>query len=101
MLDPSLLDALAALDTPTICNALEVVEPSRRGRLQHQAFVCARPSLAPIVGYPHRAYSGATQAESIGQHDRLLPVHPEGGEQPSVVLIEDLDTPAMVPSGAK
>ena len=29
MLDPSLLDALAALDTPTICNALEVHNSSR------------------------------------------------------------------------
>ena len=30
-LDPAVLDALGELDTPTVCNALEVVAPERRG----------------------------------------------------------------------
>ena len=29
--DETLLEALRALDTPTVCNALEVVAPKRRG----------------------------------------------------------------------
>ena len=30
-IDESVLDALRELDTPTVCNALEVVVPARRG----------------------------------------------------------------------
>ena len=79
MLDPSLLDALAALDTPTICNALEVVELSRRNMATTSGLLLRKALVSPYRRLcPHRAYSGATQAESIGQHDRLLPVHPRG-----------------------
>ena len=93
MLDPSILDALAALDTPTICNALEVVEPSRRGHGYNiRPFVCARPSLAPIVGYARtariRAQHKPSQSANMIDYYRYIQ---EGGEQPSVVLIEDLD----------
>ncbi|MEL6985856.1 MAG: RraA family protein, partial [Actinomycetota bacterium] len=35
------LDALRALDTPTVCNALEVVAPNRRGHgYTVQPFFC-------------------------------------------------------------
>ena len=93
MLDPSLLDALAVLDTPTICNALEVVEPSRRGHGYNiRPFVCARPSLAPIVGYARtariRAQHKPSQSANMIDYYRYIQ---EGGAQPSVVLIEDLD----------
>lgn len=45
------LAALAALDTPSVCNAVELVEPARRGygfttRMLH----CVRPELGAIVG---------------------------------------------------
>ncbi|MCP4224259.1 MAG: RraA family protein, partial [Actinomycetia bacterium] len=46
------LDALRQLDTPTVCNALEVVAPQRRGSgYTVKPFFCPRPELAPIVGY--------------------------------------------------
>ena len=46
-----LLDSLRAFDTPTVCNALELVDPTRRGTgFSTRPFVCAFPSLAPIVG---------------------------------------------------
>ena len=50
------LAALAALDTPTVCNALELVAPERRGfGYTTKPMVCARPSLVPIVGYARTA----------------------------------------------
>ena len=46
------LEALAAFDTPTICNALEVVAPQRRAMgFTTQTFVCPFPELKPMVGY--------------------------------------------------
>ena len=43
---------LRTLDTPTVCNALEVVAPDRRTTgFTIEPLVCARPQLPPIVGY--------------------------------------------------
>jgi regulator of RNase E activity RraA len=46
------LDALRALDTPTVCNALEVLDPkSFASGFSVQPFVCAFPQLGSMVGY--------------------------------------------------
>ena len=50
------LDALRAFDTPTICNALEVVAPERRALgFTTQTLICPFPELPPIVGYARTA----------------------------------------------
>ena len=51
-LSPEIWNALLALDTPTVCNALEIVNPGRRARgFNIRPFVCVRPSLPPILGF--------------------------------------------------
>ena len=46
------LAALAAFDTPTICNALEVVAPDRRTTgFTTETMVCPFPDREPMVGY--------------------------------------------------
>jgi sorbitol-specific phosphotransferase system component IIBC len=46
------LAALGEFDTPTICNALEVVMPqTRKGGHTVHALVCGFPDMAPVVGY--------------------------------------------------
>jgi hypothetical protein len=51
-LPASLLEALARYDTPTICNALEIVAPQRRLiGYTTKPLVCPFPDLPPIVGY--------------------------------------------------
>ena len=46
------LAALRALDTPTVCNAIELVDPERRViGFTTEPLVCARPDLPPMVGY--------------------------------------------------
>ena len=48
----SLLETLARWDTPTICNALEVVAPERRLiGYTTKPLVCPFPNLPPMVGY--------------------------------------------------
>ncbi len=50
-LSEELAGALKALDTPTVCNALEVVDPSRRARgFNIKPLVCAHPELPPHCG---------------------------------------------------
>ena len=48
----SLLEALGRYDTPTICNAMEVVAPERRLiGYTTKPLVCPFPDLPPMVGY--------------------------------------------------
>ena len=50
------LDALARFDTPTVCNALEIVAPERRALgFTSEPLVCADPGLPPMVGYARTA----------------------------------------------
>ncbi len=48
----SVLEALARYDTPTICNAMEVIAPERRLiGYTTKPLVCPFPDLPPMVGY--------------------------------------------------
>src|ERR1700745_1300761 len=51
-LPASVLEALARYDTPTICNAMEVVAPERRLiGYTTKPLVCPFPELPAVVGY--------------------------------------------------
>lgn len=92
-LDATLLEALKALDTPTICNALEVAEPNRRTcGFNVKPLVCAHPELPPVVAFARTARIRATHRparnqDSVGYYTYIA----EGGPQPSVVIVQDLD----------
>ena len=66
----SLLEALARFDTPTICNAMEVVAPERRLiGFTTKPLVCPFPDLPPMVGYARTATIRATSASSLSPAD--------------------------------
>src|SRR4051794_16471606 len=75
-LDRTELAALAGLDTPTICNALELAAPARRGSFfTTRPLVCAHPSLPPMVGYARTATIRAThpaEGNAAAQRERRL-----------------------------
>src|SRR5437763_11585779 len=55
-LPASVLEALGRYDTPTICNALEIVAPQRRLiGFTTKPLVCPFPDLPPMVGYARTA----------------------------------------------
>ena len=96
-IDPAALAALRAWDTPTICNALEVVAPHRRATgftVEH--LHCLDPALEPIVGYARTATfrsveppplpSDAARAKRAAYYEYVAA--PPG---PTVVVIQDLD----------
>jgi len=91
------LAALRALDTPTICNALELVAPQRRGfGYTTQPLVCARPALPPIVGYARtatiRAMHPAEQSAAEIRERRLkYYAYMASAPAPRITVIEDLD----------
>jgi len=88
---------LRSIDTPTVCNLLEMVKPERRGAgytVQH--LHCPFPDLPPMVGFAKTvtirardAVSGATYMQKRMDYLDYVAAAP----QPSVVVIEDKDEP--------
>lgn len=88
-----IIEALGQLDTPTVCNALEIVAPERRARgFNVKPLVCAHPELPPVVGYARTARIRATHKAARPQDsDGYYTYIAEGGPLPSVVVVEDMD----------
>ncbi len=92
-----LLEQLQSYDTPTICNALEVVAPERRGfGFTTSPLVCTRPGLPPMVGYARTATLRAAHPSDLkGKAARSLSdgyySYIDDGPKPSIIVIQDLD----------
>ena len=91
------LEALRRWDTPTICNAIEVVAPARRGRgFTLKPFTAADPALPAICGVARTgriraaAPSGRSRDENrkarLGWYEYVA-----NADLPTVVVLEDLD----------
>jgi regulator of RNase E activity RraA len=102
MIDAAHLAALRAVDTPTICNAIELIEGKRgfdaftRGTL-----LASDPAAPPLVGYALTAQIAAVEppAESpeVIKARRLdYYRHMAEGPRPGIAVIEDLDGPHAV-----
>ena len=90
---------LRRYDTPTVCNAIEIVKGSRQntGFTQHPVF-CADPRLPPMVGFAKTAQISGREPSTITpeeersirwRYHESLTADPK----PSVAVIEDTDWP--------
>lgn len=90
---------LLGFDTPTVCNALEILAPKRRGYgFTTVPLVCAGPELKPMVGLARTAtIRGAHPGDLAGDEARALSdgyyAYIDAGPKPSVVVIQDIDEP--------
>ncbi len=90
---------LQSFDTPTVCNALEMLAPRRRGYgFTTQPLVCVRPHLKPMVGISRTAtIRSAHPADLSGEEARALSdayyAYIDAGPKPSVIVIQDIDDP--------
>ena len=96
-LDTELLSQLRSLDTPTVCNALELVAPERQGfGFTTQPLVCARPELPPVVGVARTATIRAAHPKDASDEAAYARdayyEYIAAGPGPSVVVIQDLDS---------
>jgi regulator of RNase E activity RraA len=93
----AVLQALARYDTPTICNAMELVAPERRlSGYTVKPLVCPFPDLPPMVGYARtatiRATSAATASPAEQRAQRQAYYDYVGtGHGPRISVIQDLD----------
>jgi regulator of RNase E activity RraA len=104
MNDSQLFRALAEVDTPTVCNALEIV----MGRRTASGFTTGRlvpmdPDLPAVVGYAVTAKLRAAapsedDAEAVLRRrlDYYRMVGDAASVQPTIVVIEDTDVPAGI-----
>jgi regulator of RNase E activity RraA len=91
------LEFLRSIDTPTVCNLVEIVAPERRGHgytVRH--LHCPFPELAPIVGFAKTVTFKAKDAVPLGQagymQKRLDYLDYVAAEpRPSIMVMEDLD----------
>jgi regulator of RNase E activity RraA len=92
-----LIEKLKAVDTPTICNALEVVDSSRRLMgFTTKPLVCPFPDLPPIVGYARTATIRATHANELqgkAARDQRVGYYEYIASKPgpTIAVLQDLD----------
>jgi regulator of RNase E activity RraA len=93
------LEALRAFDTPTICNALEVVAPARRAiGFMRRPLIAPFPQLKPVVAFARTAHIRAREPhprdrESATELRLGYYAHIAAEPQPSIAVIQDVDGP--------
>ena len=96
-LNEQLIQELQTMDTPTVCNALEVLIPKRRGYgYTTSNLICTRPHLPPIVGLARTATIRAAHPSDLSGADaRALSdayyAYIDQGAKPTIVVMQDLD----------
>jgi regulator of RNase E activity RraA len=98
-LTPHQFQFLRSIDTPTVCNLIEIVAPERRGTgytVRH--LHCPFPDLPPMVGFAKTVTMRAKDAVPLGQggymQKRLDYLDYVAAEpRPGIAVIEDLDDP--------
>lgn len=98
----TLLDRLREVDTPTVCNAIEVVQ-GRRGfdRFTRGTMVHCRPGMPAMVGRARTAriagLAPPTEPEATIKARRLAYFRAMArGSGPTVAVVEDLDFPNCI-----
>ena len=92
-----LLEQLKSVDTPTICNALEIVAPERRlTGFTIRPLVCPFPDLPPMVGYARTGMVRAAHAHELqGKEARTQRVsyyeYIASKPGPTITVLQDLD----------
>jgi regulator of RNase E activity RraA len=98
-LPASVLEALGRYDTPTICNAMEIVAPERRLiGYTTKPLVCPFPDLPPIVGYARTVAIRSVLRSSLPaeeQSKRRIDYYEYvgTGHGPRISVIQDIDGP--------
>ncbi len=100
-LTPDLIAALTAVDTATICNAIEIVEGRRAtGGFTRKPFVTAFPALPPILGFARTATIRAAAPNILPPAEakalRIAYYRQLEADEPVIACIEDTDdTPGI------
>lgn len=92
------LEVLKTLDTPTVCNCLELLIPERRGwGYTVDPLICSYPNLPPMVGYartstirsmnPQKGDPADLKSRRLAYYEYVE----SGGPTPSIIVLQDID----------
>lgn len=101
-MNASLLDLLKRVDTPTVCNAIEVAQGKRGfNAFTRGTMLCSDPDAGAMVGYARTAKIAAVNPpEEPGDVIRKRRMdyyrHMATGDGPAVTVVEDLDYPHCI-----
>jgi regulator of RNase E activity RraA len=96
-MNDELLNLLKSVDTPTVCNAIEVAQGGRGfDRFTRGTVLCSDPNAQAIVGYARTAKIAAVQpspepADVIKARRMDYYRHMSDGPRPAVAVVEDVD----------
>ena len=98
MVSESQFAFLRSIDTPTVCNLMEVVAPERRGAFYTVSHLhCPFPDLPPMVGFAKtvtmRARDPVSGPSYMAKRMDYLD-YVAAAPQPGIAVIEDKDEPA-------
>jgi regulator of RNase E activity RraA len=97
MVSEDQLAFLRSIDTPTVCNLIEIVAPERRGAGYTASHLhCPFPGLPPMVGFAKKATIRArhpVSGPSYMQKRLDCLDYVAAAPRPSIVVIEDKDDP--------
>ncbi len=97
--DAADLEPLRAFDTPTICNALEIVAPARRATgFIRRPLIAPFPQLKPVVAFARTAIIRSREPHPRSREEakeiRLgYYAHIAAAPLPSIAVIQDIDVP--------
>ena len=101
-LDPELLTLLRSVDTPTVCNAIEVAQGKRGfSKFTRGTMICSAPEGGAMVGFAKTAKIAAVEPPSENQDiikERRMNYYRYMSEVdgPMVAVIEDVDYPDCI-----
>lgn len=99
---PSLLKKLQSVDTPTVCNAIEVAQGKRGfNAFTRGTMLCSAPDEPAIVGYARTAKIAALHPPSeppevIKQRRMAYYKHMADAPMPAIAVVEDIDFPDCI-----
>ncbi|WP_081489419.1 RraA family protein [Advenella kashmirensis] len=97
LLTPALIEVLTSVDTPTICNALEVVTGTRTNKgFTRGHFHAAHPEMKPVMGFARTAtlrtaHPYTEPLENIKARRIAWYEHLEGTGIPTFCVMQDID----------
>ncbi|CUH47165.1 RraA family protein [Ruegeria atlantica] len=101
-MDNTLLELLKSVDTPTVCNAIEVAQGKRGfSDFTRGTMLCSAPDGGAMVGYARTARIAAVhppkeQPDVIRERRMAYYKHMSEGPRPGVAVVEDLDFPECI-----
>lgn len=101
-MDETLLKVLRSVDTPTVCNAIEVAQGKRGfANFTRGTMLASDPTAPAMVGYARTARIAAVNpptepADVIRARRMAYYKHMSEGPRPAVAVVEDVDYPNCV-----